>query len=115
MNSRRFLPQLAVFVVLQSASALDLKRATVFAPQGTTAAAVETLTAEVARRTGIRMRMTSTWPPDGPVIAVVTGTTSSVPPGITTGILGAPAGDEGFRIHQHGGSLIVAGNSPRGT
>ena len=59
--------------------------------------------------------MTSTWPPDGPVIAVVTGTTSSVPPGITTGILGAPAGDEGFRIHQHGGSLIVAGNSPRGT
>jgi hypothetical protein len=116
MHARSFLPQLAVCLVLHSAAALDLKQSVVFARDGMAPAAVETLIEEVARRAQVRMQVTSTWPSqDAPVIALLTGTPSGLPLGATTGMPAAPAGDEGFRIHQSGNSVLVAGNSPRGT
>jgi hypothetical protein len=71
---------------------------------------------EMARRTQIQIPVTATWPSqDTPVIAVVTGSLSGLPPAVISGLPAAPAGDEGFRVHQHGNVVVVAGNSPRGT
>jgi hypothetical protein len=116
MRFRSLTPKLAVLLAVQlyPATALDLKHARVFS-SGETAAAVNTLIEEVARRTQIRMSVTTSWlSQDTPAIAVVVGSPSGLPPAVISGMPAAPAGDEGFRIHQRGNIVVVSGNSPRG-
>jgi hypothetical protein len=115
MRLGAFLPAAAAVLAVNTAAALDLKRATVFSPDPSPPAAVTTLVEEIARRTQIRIPVSSTWPAqDVPVIAVFTGALPSVP-AATAGMPAAPAGEEGYRVHQHGSTLVVAGNSPLGT
>src|SRR5215813_1541640 len=116
MRLSAFLLVAATLLAVHSAVALDLKLATVFSPDKPPPVAVDTLVEEIARRTQIRMPVTSAWPPgDAPVIAVVTATLSSLPASFTSGMPAAPVEEEGYRVHQHGNIVIVAGNGPRGT
>jgi hypothetical protein len=116
MNPRTLPLTLAAAVALCSASALDLRQATIFAPGATGSAAVTTLVEEVARRTQIRIPVATVWPSgEAPIIAVLTGPPSGVADAVISGMPAAPAGAEGFRIHQHGNHVVIDGNSPRGT
>jgi hypothetical protein len=106
---------LTASLALCSASAVDLKQATVFSPGASASAAVGTLVEEVARRTQIRLRVSTTWPSENAgIIAVLTGTPSGVPDTLLSGMPAAPAGGDGFRVHQQGNRLVIDGNSPRG-
>jgi hypothetical protein len=111
-----FLPAVAAVLEVHSAAALDLKRATVFTPDKPAPPAVDTLIEEIARRTQIRIPVTSVWPSqDTPVIAVFSGVPPSLPPAVASGMPAAPVGEEGYRVHQRGNKVIVAGNNARGT
>ena len=79
------------------------------------------LTEEVAKRTQLRWRISSTWPGNSPVIAVGTEASLRAVARVHVDELGAqPAapGAEGYRIRvsQQGGTpmALVVGNDPRG-
>ena len=86
-----------------AASAMDLRNAVVFLPSNATSPekkAAQMLTEEIAKRTQIRLEVSSSKPSGRPVIALET-------------LARGPA--DGYTVKAGGNSVVITGNDPRGT
>ncbi|MDR3698423.1 MAG: hypothetical protein P4L56_02235 [Candidatus Sulfopaludibacter sp.] len=104
---------LAVLLTTLTAQALDLRHAAIVAPAGLTGPeqkAAVLLSDEIARRTRIRLPVTTEWP-SGP--AIFTG--RDVPARFAARLMAPAAGPEGYRVQTVDGNILVVGNDARGT
>jgi len=100
-------------------TALDLKNAVVVTPPNATLqekTAVAVLVEEVQKRTQMKLPLRNAMPAGG-TPAIVVGTSAKlagVAGAPVARMIGAPRGDEGFRVQAIDGNVIVAGNDARG-
>ncbi|MGD0772902.1 MAG: glycoside hydrolase family 20 zincin-like fold domain-containing protein [Candidatus Solibacter sp.] len=112
-----FWKTIAALALSASASvAADLGKAVILVPQGAPAPekkAAQMLSEEIAKRTQLRLEVTSTAPADGrPAIAL--GTQAEL--GSRASGLPAPVpGADGYRVKAGANGVVIAGNDARGT
>lgn len=112
-----FLRTIAVLALSASApAAMDLSKAVIFVPQGASGPekkAAQMLSEEIAKRTQLRLEVTSSAPAAGrPAIAL--GMASEL--GSRINGLPAPAqGADGYRVKAGSSGVVIAGNDARGT
>ena len=101
------------------AATLDLTHAVVVAPAnlaGPEKKAAVMLVEEIEKRTRIRLPVTGRWPGSGPAIFVGREPQVRAAAGrLASGLIPAVKGTDGYRVQVSAGTVLVAGNDPRGT
>src|SRR4051794_829148 len=107
---------IALALSVGAAAAADLRNAVIFVPPGAATPekkAAQMLTEEIAKRTQVRLEVTSSAIPAGrPVNALGTASELGARAG---GLPPATPGPDGYRLKATANGVVIAGNDARGT